>query len=118
MASAAASSSASAQHAELTAEYLKLTKEELPRLAAAGQFPIRFDHCFQRVALDYAFQGCWYAHLDRKKGPAIKQIGTEALSHAVAACRRMAAEGIEAVRELDAASLRWRNKQPKRAKVA
>ena len=102
------------QHAALTAEYLRLTKEELPRRAVASKFPIRFDHCFQRVALDYAFQGCWYEHLDRKRGPAIKQIGTEALSRAVAACRRMEAEGVDAVRELDDMSLRWRNKQPKR----
>lgn len=105
------------QHAELTAEYLQLTKAELPRLAKAGKFPIRFDHCFQRVALDYAFHGCWYDHLDRKKGPAIKQISTGALARAVAACRRMVAEGVEAVNELDALSLRWRGKQPKRAKA-
>ena len=105
------------QHAALTAEYLQLTKEELPRLAKAGKFAIRFDHCFQRVALDYAFQGCWYDHLDRKKGPAIQQISTGALARAVAACRRMVAEGIEAVNALDALSLRWRGKQPKRAKA-
>ena len=56
--------------------------------------------------------------LDRKRGHAIKQIGVAPLARAawraVAAARRMADEGVEAVRELDAQSLRWRGKQPKR----
>ena len=80
----------------------------------ASKFLIRFTIAFN-VALDYAFQGCWYEHLDRKRGPAIKQSGPR-LSRAVAACRRMEAEGVDAVRELDDKSLRWRNKQPKRKK--
>ena len=112
---AAAVAVAGPSRAQLVAEYERLTKEVLPRLAAERRFPIRFDHCFQRVALDVAFGGCWYAHLDRKKGPAIKQIGVAPLARAVEAARRMADEGVEAVRELDAQSLRWRGKQPKRA---
>ena len=52
--------------------------------------------------------------LDRKRGHAIKQIGVAPLARAVAAAWRMADEGVEAVRELDAQSLRWRGKQPKR----
>lgn len=104
-------------HAALVEEYLRLTKVDLPQRAAVERFPIRFDHCFQRVALDNAFSGCWYDFLDRKKGPAIKQIDTQTLARAVAACRRMTSEGSEAVRELDAASLRWRGKQPKRLKA-
>ena len=85
----------------------------LPKLASTHKWPIRWDHCFQRVALDAAFGGCWYDHLDRKKGPAIKQIATADLSRAVAAARRMEEQGEVAVVELDDASLRWRGKAPK-----
>merc|ERR1740130_665640 len=104
----------------LSEEYMQLTKVELPRLAASVKgFPIRFDHCFQRVALDHAFSGCWYDHLDRKKGPAIKQISTPALTRAVAVCHRMVSEGPGTVRQFDAMSLRWRGKeQKKRQKTA
>ena len=95
-------------HATLSAEYMRLTKEVLPKVAASEKYPIRFDHCFQRVALDHAYGDCWYNHLDRKKGPAIKQIGVAALRKAVAVARRMATEGIETVRGLDEQSLRWK----------
>ena len=114
---AAAARTLDASHAELAAEYTRLTKTVLPKLAAEGRFPIRFDHCFQRVALDHAFGACWYGHLDRSKGAAIKQIGTQELARAVAVARHMVAEGIEAVRKLDEQSLLWRGKQPKLRKV-
>ena len=110
----APTSAAGLSHAKLSAEYLRLTKEVLPGLAAKHKYPIRFDHCFQRVALDNAFGGCWYDFIDRKKGPAIHQIATGPLERAVEAARRMAVEGADAVNELDAKSLRWRHKQPKR----
>jgi hypothetical protein len=105
-------------HAALTSEWERLTKRVLPQRAAREKWPIRFDHCFQRVALDHAFGGCWYEHLDRKKGAAIKQIHTPALAKAVAAARRMEAEGVGAVRPMDERSLLWRGKQPKRRKHA
>ena len=111
-------SAAAESRAYLTGEWERLTKRVLPQRASAEQFPIRWDHCFQRVALDFAFGGCWYDHLDRKKGAAIKQIATPALAKAVAAARRMEAEGVGAVREMDAQSLLWRGKQPKQQKKA
>ena len=110
---ALASGGPAADRAALVEEWERLTKRSLPELAKAHKWPIRFDHCFQRVALDAAFGGCWYEHLDRKKGAAIKQIGAADLARAVAAARRMAEEGAGAVREMDQASLRWRGKQPK-----
>ena len=81
------------------------------------RWPIRFDHCFQRVALDAAFSDCWYNHIDRKKGPAVRQIDTTNLQRAVAAARRMEEEGACAVREMDEASLRFRGKKSKVARV-
>jgi len=99
----------------LQAEWTRLTKEELPKLAKGRRWPICLDHCFQRVALDAAFGGCWYDHLDRKRGAAIRQIADADLARAVQAARRMRDEGAAAVDEMNAESLRWRGKAgPKR----
>ena len=84
-------------------------------------FFFRFDHCFQRVCLDHAFGRCWYDALDRKKGPAIRQIATDALERAVACARRLEADespDADAVRALDDQSLLWRGKKPKAARRA
>merc|ERR1712032_411200 len=103
----------------LVKEWSRLTKDALPKLARTqGGWPIRLDHCFQRVALDAAFAGCWYDHLDRKKGPAIQQIDTRELVLAVDAARRMESGGVAVTEELNRASLRWRGKAgPKRARA-
>ena len=69
-----------------------------------------------RVMLDCAFGKCWYECLDRKKGSAISQIGDADLAAAVAVGKRMEAEGRSAVDELDARSLRFRGKRPKKAR--
>lgn len=102
---------------ELIAEYNRLTKVALPALAAANKWPIRWDHCFQRLVLDTAYGGCWYDHIDRKKGPAIHQISDAPLARAVAAAQRMEEEGVEVVRELNEASLKWRGKTSKRKRI-
>ena len=76
---------------------------------------------FQRVCLDHAFGRCWYDALDRKKGPAIRQIATDALERAVACARRLEADespDADAVRALDDQSLLWRGKKPKAARRA
>ena len=110
---AAAAHGDKVSHAALVADWGRLTKEVLPKKAAEHRWPIRFDHCFQRVALDAAFGGCWYDHIDRKRGAAIKQMGTADLERAVAAARRMEEEGRVAVVEMDEQSLQWRGKQSK-----
>ena len=93
----------------LEEEWRRLTVHSLPRLALANGWPLREDHCFMRVALDAAFSGCWYDHLDKRR-PAIGQISTAGLGKAVAAARRIEAEGVSALVELNEASLRWRGK--------
>lgn len=98
---------------ELVTEYERLTKRILPQMAKEQKWPIRWDHCFQRIVLDNAFEGCWYSHLDRKKGPAIKQISIEALGRAVELAQQMEVDGVDIVLELDAHSLAWRGKKPK-----
>ena len=107
--------------APLVAEYTRLTKEALPALARERRWPIRFDHCFQRVVLDHAFGRCWYEALNRKRGPAIQQIATDALERAVACARRLAADDTAdaaVVRQLDNQSLLWRGKKPKGGRAA
>jgi len=53
--------------------YLHLTKEILPSLARSSRrdWPVREDHCFQRIVLDTICDGVWYEHLDR---PAYKNL--------------------------------------------
>merc|ERR1711918_286365 len=107
---------AQASRAACEAEYLRLMKKVLPELAKKHKWPIRLDHCFMRVALDNAFGACWYEHLDRKKGPAIRQISDTALQAALSHARAMASDvdGV-VVAKFDNNSLRWRGKQPKRS---
>jgi hypothetical protein len=92
------------------ARFKQLTELELPALAVQGRWPIRFDHCFKRVCLDWAFGGVWYEHLPR---PAERHLSGEPLRRAVACAEELAAGGVALVRERDAASLQWRGKRPK-----
>ena len=96
------------------ASYDDLVKRVLPALAKEENWPIRFDHCFARVVLDNTFGRCWYDALDRRRGSAISQIAVEDLRRAVELARRMEHEGRPAVEDLDAKSLAYRGKPPKR----
>lgn len=53
------------------AEWKHLTEQVLPALAQQYRWPLRLDHCFKRVCLDYAFHDVWYRHL---KKPAERNI--------------------------------------------
>ena len=100
------------EHREaIEGEYLKLTRQTLPKLAAeAGDWPIRFDHCFMRVCLDHAFGGCWYDHVDRKRGPAYKVVPTDKLRGAIDVARRIERGGRGVLVPLNRQSLLWRGK--------
>ena len=69
--------------------YLQLTKEVLPSLAKSGGqgWPVRQDHCFQRIVLDTICGGVCYAYLDR---PAYKNLTHEHAQRAVALFREIA----------------------------
>ena len=92
----------------LVAAYLHLTKEVLPSLAQSGgqDWPVRLDHCFQRIVLDTICGGVWYAHLDR---PAYKNLTHEQAQRAVDLCREIAA-GRADLQQLNNQSLIWRGK--------
>jgi hypothetical protein len=102
----------------LRARWLVLTKDRLPSRARAERWPLREDHCFQRVLLDAACGGRWYDHVPGR--PAYRHLDADRLGHAVALAERLAVEPDAAtlLRELDARSLAWRGKRPKPAPPA
>lgn len=94
--------------AALEAEWIRLTRAVLPGLAAARGWPVRADHCFQRILLDDAFGGVWYDHVPRR--PAYRHLPDDRLAHAVATARAAAA-GQADLRAMNDRSLAWRGKR-------
>ena len=91
--------------------YLDLTRRALPERAAAEPgWPVRFDHCFMRIALDHAAGGRW---TDTIASPAYKNLTPDQLREAIAVAERMLDGGPDEARALDAQSLAWRGKRPK-----
>ena len=99
---------------QLLRRYRELVDAALPTAARADGWSLRLNHCFGRVLLDDAVGGCWYDHLDRRAGAAYRQLDDERLAGAVALGERLLAEGDPLLCELDARSLAWRGKPPKR----
>ena len=71
----------------LEARWLDLTRRALPALAAGRRWPVRFDHCFQRILLDAACGGRWMDHVAGR--PAYKAIDGEKLAAAVDLAERV-----------------------------
>lgn len=101
---------------QLRNQYLDLTNRVLPHLATERDFPVRHNHCFQRIILDNIFNGCWYDALDRKRGPAYQQLTEAQLEAAIGLADRIIAEPDAYLRQLNQNSLSWR-KQAKHRKV-
>ena len=93
---------------DAVAHYLTLTKEVLPRMASDPRrgWPVRNDHCFQRIVLDTICGGVWYDHLDR---PAYKHLSAEQAERAAQLCDDIAA-GRTDLHALNRMSLHWRGK--------
>ena len=93
----------------LVESYLHLTKEILPSLARSSRqdWPVREDHCFQRIVLDTICGGVWYEHLVR---PAYKNLTHDEAQRAVDLCYEIA-EGHADLRLLNNQSLIWRGKR-------
>lgn len=90
--------------------YLELTNHILPQLAHQRQFPVRNNHCFQRIILDNLFGQCWYEVLQRGKEPAYKQLTKSQLETAIALAEAIVAQPNEYIHQLNQNSLRWRGK--------
>lgn len=95
--------------AVLETRWLDLTRRILPALAAEKGWPVRADHCFQRILLDNAFGGIWYDHVPRR--PAYSHADRAALARAVA-LGEAAMAGTTDLDELNRRSLVWRGKRP------
>lgn len=63
----------------LIVAYKRLINTDLP---AKYTSPVRFNHCFNRIILDWLFNDCWYNHLSREK-TAISQLDQEQLRLAI-----------------------------------
>lgn len=98
----------------LLAEYRRLIRSELPAAARAGGWVLRLDHCFARVILDALFDGCWYDHLERRRGgrSAESQLDAGQLTRAIGLARGVLDDGggDARLRVLNARSLAWRGK--------
>lgn len=94
--------------ADLVSQYMVLTKSVMPKLARTthSHWPVRNDHCFQRIVLDTVCGGVWYDHLNR---PAYKNLTRQQAEQAVRLCDQIIAGDADLV-ALIAQSLAWRGK--------
>ena len=91
----------------LERRWLDLTRNTLPALAAERGFPVRADHCFQRIFLDAACEGRWTDHVAGR--PAYRCIGDAGLARAIALAEAVVAGDID-LHALNRKSLEWRGK--------
>ena len=93
------------------ATYLHFTGTVLPAMARGGdvRWPVREDHCFQRIVLDHVCGGVWY---DTLKRPAYKHL-SYAQAEAAATLARDIADGRADLAALNRQSLIWRGKAPR-----
>ncbi|MFQ6551659.1 hypothetical protein AAD018_004840 [Aestuariibius insulae] len=92
--------------AALEAQWLKLTREDLPA-AAKPDWPVRFDHCFQRILLDAACGGVWYDHIAKR--PAYAHASDSVLTEAISLGQAVL-DGKADLSALNRQSLVWRGK--------
>lgn len=95
--------------AKLVDRWFDLTRHIMPALAVARNWPVRLDHCFQRVLLDNAVGGPWR---DTIAAPAWREASYAQLKAAVALAEAAIA-GEEDLAILNARSLAWRGKSPR-----
>ena len=89
------------------ARFKHLTERILPALAREHHWPIRLDHCFKRICLDYAFGDVWHHHLAR---PAQRHLTGDPLTRALHCAEDLAANDLPLLRSRNAESLRYREK--------
>lgn len=90
----------------LEVRWFELTREVMPSLAAERRWPVRFDHCFQRILLDHVAGGPWRDHI---RPPAYRHASDEQLREGVALGEAVIA-GRADLAVLNRQSLEWRGK--------
>ena len=101
-----------AERQALEARWLDLTRRVLPALAVDRRWPVRADHCFQRILLDAACGGVWYDSIAAR--PAYAHAPAAVLEQAVA-LGEGAADGSCDLSALNDRSLAWRRARKERA---
>jgi len=91
----------------LLERWFDLTRRAMPAAAGERRWPVRLDHCFQRILLDHAVCGPWRDHL---AAPAWRHASNEQLARAVA-LGEAALAGEADLAVLNARSLHWRGKR-------
>ena len=90
----------------LVAQWFALTRDEMPDIARPRNWPVHFDHCFQRILLDNAVGGVWREQI---KPPAYRNASEATLTRAIE-LGRQAVDGQADLSELNRRSLAWRGK--------
>ena len=92
----------------LISDYMHLTKQVLPSIARCDRtdWPVREDHCFQRIVLDHVCGGVWYEHLGR---PAYKHLTSDQAQRAVELCQDIVKGRVD-LQQMNQQSLFWRGK--------
>ena len=95
-------------HLAFVERYLHLTRTVMPALAQTSKrhWPVRNDHCFQRIVLDIICGGVWYDHIAR---PAYKHLSHAQAARAVQLCDQIIADKID-LNRLNQQSLACRGK--------
>lgn len=93
---------------DVVSRYQHLTKTIMPELARSKQteWPVRNDHCFQRIVLDAICRGVWYDHIAR---PAYRHLSDAQALRAVQLCEDIIA-GRADLADMNRQSLAWRGK--------
>ncbi len=89
---------------KLVDRWFSLTRERMPGLAKACEWPVSEDHCFQRILLDNAIGGRW---VDEIPAPAYRNAPDAILRQAIS-LGEAAIAGVEDLAALNANSLAWR----------
>jgi hypothetical protein len=85
--------------------YKQLLNKVLP---ASFTQPVRHNHCFNRIVLDWLFGDVWYNHLDKSK-TAISQLTDEQLQNLIGRMEQWVQQP-DVLFEDNAQSLTWRKK--------
>ena len=92
---------------KLVEDWFVLTRETMPALAEERGWPVRCDHCFQRILLDNAVGGPWR---DCIAAPAYREASDAQLREAIR-LGQAAVAGEEDLAALNRRSLEWRGKR-------
>jgi hypothetical protein len=91
----------------LELRWLQLTRRELPGEAEVRRWPVRFDHCFQRILLDNACGCRWYDRIADR--PAYRAAPDDVLQRAVGYGEAVLT-GVADLHRLNERSLAWRGR--------